>query len=68
VATALLGGTEYLLDRVQAAYLSELHRPASAPELNGWIGLIQGGALTLNQALASVLASAEYDQVPHFPG
>jgi hypothetical protein len=68
VATALLAGTEYLLDQVQAAYLTELHRPASSPELNAWIGLIQGGTVTLDQALANVLASVEYYQVPHFPG
>lgn len=68
VAALILGTLEYDSDLVKSYYLQFLRRPADSTGLNFFANALNGGTLTDEQVIASLIGTDEYFNLAQTPG
>jgi Domain of unknown function (DUF4214)/PEP-CTERM motif len=68
VALLILGSLEYDSDLVSGYYLQFLRRPADPAGLNAFATALNGGTLTDEQVIATMIGSEEYFNLAQTPG
>jgi len=68
VASLILGTLEYDSDLVKSYYLQFLRRPADSTGLNFFSTALNGGTLTNEQVIASLIGTDEYFNLAQTPG
>jgi Domain of unknown function (DUF4214) len=68
VAALILGTLEYDSDLVKSYYLQFLQRPADSTGLNFFANALNGGTLTDEQVIASLIGTDEYFNLAQTPG
>jgi hypothetical protein len=68
VASQILGLLDYDKDLVNSYYLQFLRRPADSTDLNFFANALNGGTLTDEQVIASLIGTDEYFNLAQTPG